>query len=137
VREEFAAQLETRHIDCLGPECEAKLRADRLSMLRVLRNLVENALKYGGNTLSEITIGYEETGEAHVLSVSDNGVGIKREDRDRIFGPFQRQLASKGIPGMGLGLAIVKEIAERHHGRVVEPGPERGTKFAMVIPKDI
>jgi PAS domain S-box-containing protein len=138
IREEFGAQLEGRGIGCFGPEGKAKIRADRLSILRVLRNLVENALKYGGGTLSEIRIGYEETGEAHVLSVSDNGVGIKKEDRERIFGPFQRPLTSKGIPGMGLGLAIVKEIAERHHGAAwVESGAERGTKFCVVIPKNL
>jgi signal transduction histidine kinase len=107
-------------------------------MLRVLRNLVENALKYGGKQLSEIRIGYEDRGELHVLSVSDDGIGIKGRDRERIFGRFQRDAAAKGIPGMGLGLAIVKEITERHGGTVwVEARPERGTRFLVAVRKDL
>ena len=135
VREEYSSQLKSRAIEWVVPEAAPKLMADRLSILRVLRNLVDNALKYGGKELSEIRIEYERTADSHVLAVCDNGVGIKREHCEKIFGPFQRDLTSKGIPGMGLGLAIVKEIAERHQGRVwVEPGPERGTRFVVAIP---
>lgn len=138
VREEFSSELHSRTISWFEPEAAPKVMGDRLSILRVLRNLVDNALKYGGKQLSEIRINYEESKDSHVLSVSDNGMGIKREHQERIFGPFQRDISSKGIPGMGLGLAIVKEIAERHQGRVwLEAGPERGTRFVMAIPKDL
>ncbi len=138
VYEEFSARLSVRRIEWIQPFDDAEIRADRMSMLRILRNLVDNALKYGGEQLSQIRIGYSETDDRHILSVSDNGVGIQREDSDRIFGPFQRQRNSSGIEGTGLGLAIVKEMAERHGGGVwVEPGEASGTTFFVAIAKDL
>ncbi len=78
---------------------------------------MDNALKYGGNSLSEIAIEYEESEEFHIFSIRDNGVGIREEDCDKVFGVFERNKSAKGIEGTGLGLAIVKEIAEKHQGR--------------------
>ncbi len=137
LQEEFAPRLECRNVSLSGPEADATVLVDRLSILRVLRNLADNALKHGGEILSKITIGYEDSGETFILSVSDDGVGIRSEDRERIFGAYQRNIASKGVPGLGLGLAIVREIAKRHHGRVwVEAGTPQGTKFCIAIPKN-
>ena len=126
------------HIKWVEPETIPIIRADRVSILRVLRNLVDNALKYGGEELSRIKIGYGSTEEHHILSVSDDGVGIKGEDTEKIFGVFQRNETSKGVEGTGLGLAIVKEIAEKHKGRVwVEPGVKKGTTFYLYISRDL
>jgi signal transduction histidine kinase len=113
-----------------------EINADRLSILRVIRNLVDNALKYGGDDLSEINIGCEQSAEFHLLSVKDDGVGIRREDFKKIFGTFERTQTSMGIEGTGLGLAIVREVAEQHGGKVwVEPGPKKGTNFYVSIKK--
>jgi signal transduction histidine kinase len=110
------------------------IKADRLSILRILRNLVDNALKYGGDDLREIRIGYEKSERFHILSVSDDGIGIKGEDAEKIFEVFQRQKRPGGVEGTGLGLAIVKELAEQHSGEVwVEPGREKGTTFYVSI----
>jgi signal transduction histidine kinase len=118
----------------LQPESIPEIKADRLSVLRILRNLVENALKHGGDDLGEVAIGYEESDEFHVISVSNDGVPIRLKDPEQIFGPFQRHETSKGIEGTGLGLAIVKELAEQHGGKVrVESGPEKGTAFYIFI----
>jgi len=134
VKDEFSTQINIRQIRWSQPESMPEIRVDRVSILRVLRNLVDNALKYGGEDLSEIRIGYEGSDEFHILSVSDDGVGIKSEDSDKIFGIFQRHETSKGIEGTGLGLAIVKEIMEQHGGKVwVESGPEKGTTFYISI----
>ena len=138
VRDEFSPRLNIRQIKWLEPAYIPEIKADRLSILRVLRNLVDNAFKYGGDDLSEISIGYEESDEFHILSVRDNGIGIRKKDFKKIFGAFQRTQTSRGIEGTGLGLAIVKEIAEQHSGEVwVEPGPEKGTSFYMSISKDL
>jgi PAS domain S-box-containing protein len=138
VRDEFSPRLNIRQIKWLEPAYIPEIKADRLSILRVLRNLVDNALKYGGDDLTEISIGYEESDEFHILSVRDNGIGIRKNDVKKIFGTFQRTQTSRGIEGTGLGLAIVKEIAEQHGGRVwVEPGQEKGTSFYMSISKDL
>jgi signal transduction histidine kinase len=107
-----------------------------LSMTRLLRNLIDNALKYGGEELTEIRIGYQEAERSHVLSVTDDGIGIKDEDSEEIFEPFIRKSTSRGIEGSGIGLAIVREIAEKHGGRVwTEPGREVGITFLVFLPK--
>jgi PAS domain S-box-containing protein len=136
VREEFSAELNIRQIKWLQSDPMPEIMADRLSLLRVLRNLVDNALKYGGEDLSEIEIGYRESDGHHILSVRDNGIGLEKEDCDKIFEPYERKGASRGIEGAGLGLAIVKEIAERHGGRAwSESGPGKGAVFYVSISK--
>ena len=113
-----------------------EIRADRLSMVRAYRNLVENALKHGGDHLSEIAMGYEDSQDFHVLSVSDNGVGMREGDLERLFSPFSRDEASHLVEGAGLGLAIIREIAERHGGKVwAESLPNRGITFRLSLAK--
>ena len=138
LKEEFSAQLSIRKIEWAEPETTVEITADRLSILRVLRNLLDNSLKYGGEQLSRISIGYENAEDFHVLSVSDNGKGLREEDAERIFQPFERHETSRGVEGAGLGLTIVKEIAEQHGGKVwVTPLAKRGTAFYISISKNL
>lgn len=138
IKDEFSAQLGIRQIDWLESEAAVEIKADRLSMIRAFRNFVDNSLKYGGEQLSKIWIGYEETEDFHILSFSDDGKGLKDEDSERIFTAFQRDENSKEIEGAGLGLSIVKEIAERHGGRVwVEPRTKKGATFYLSIRKNL
>lgn len=137
-REEFAAQLQYRCIQ--WKECNENpvIKMDRLAVIRVLRNLVENSFKYGGGGLSKISIGYQNTAGYHVISVTDNGVGMNMEDSQRIFEPFKRKSGSVDQGGSGLGLAIVKEIANSHHGEVwVVPNKKRGVQFCFAISKNL
>jgi len=134
LREEFSARLSLRRIEWIVPDREIEIRADRLSILRIFRNLVDNALKYGGESLSRISIGYEDSETHHIFCVSDNGKGLKECDSERIFGLFQRDETSRGVEGAGLGLAIVKEIAEQHGGGVwLKPNGKRGITFCVSI----
>jgi light-regulated signal transduction histidine kinase (bacteriophytochrome) len=96
-------------------------------------------LKYAGQELSEIKIGYEESENHHIFSVSDDGQGIDEKNLEKIFGAFQRcQIKSDGPEGTGLGLAIVKEIAEKHGGSAwVQCGIEKGVIFYISIPKNL
>lgn len=138
IKEEFSSQLHDLQIIWSEPEYIPEMRLDKLSIIRVIRNLVDNALKYGGEDLHEIRIGYRETDEFYVFSVHDDGVGLKQGENEDIFGLFKREKTSQGIQGTGLGLAIVKEIAEQHGGRVwVEPGLEKGTTFSLSISKTL
>ena len=138
VREEFSPRLVVRRVKWLEPEVMVEVKADKLSLLRVLRNFVDNALKYGGEDLSEIIIGYEECDEFHTLSVSDDGAGIREGDYERIFAAFRRGETIKAVEGVGLGLAIVAEIAERHKGRVwAEPRGDKWTTFHISVAKDL
>lgn len=138
LREEFAGPIKSRQIRWTEPKHQPEIKADSVAILRVLRNFVDNSLKYGGNDLSEIAVGYREDGEYHILYVSDDGIGLKEEDPKAIFGVFKRHKTSCGIPGSGLGLAIAKEIAELHKGKVwFEPGSKKGITFNISISKNI
>ncbi len=138
VREEFGALLGVRQIAWIEPDFIPTIRADRQCMLRVFRNLVDNALKYGGNKLTRIEVGYGESEGFHTFLIKDNGVGIKREDSDKIFEQFQRNETSRGVEGTGLGLAIVKTIVEKHRGRIrLESQPGIHTTFYVSIAKDL
>ncbi len=138
LKDEFSPQLSLRRIDWFVPESEVEIEADRLSILRIFRNLIDNALKYGGASLTRISIGYEDSENLHIFSVSDNGKGLKEADALKIFGLFQRNATSRGVEGAGLGLAIVKEIAEQHGGRVwVEPRGKKGITFYVSISKTL
>jgi PAS domain S-box-containing protein len=138
VKEEFAPQLIGRQIRWLEPERIPEVNADRTSMVRVLRNLVDNALKYGGHDLSEIRISYQESEDSHILSVEDDGIGLKDEDAKMLFGPFKRKRMAGKVEGAGLGLAIVKEIAEQHKGRVwLDPAIKKGAAFHVAISKNL
>jgi len=138
VREEVMGRLIARKIAWSEPEDMPEIKVDKLSIIRVIRNLVDNAIKYGGDDLKEIKIGYRESDETHIISVTDDGVGLKAEDSEEIFELFKRKNTSKGVQGTGLGLAIVKEIVERHGGKVwIEPGAEKGTTFSVSISKHL
>ena len=138
VRDEFYPRLAVRQIKWLEPDAMVEVKADKLSILRVFRNFVDNALKHGGEELSEIIIGYEESEEFYTLSVCDDGAGIKEGDYERIFTTFQRGETYKAVEGVGVGLAIVAEIAERHKGRVwAEPLEDRWTKFHISLSKAV
>ena len=138
VRDEFSPRLVVRRINWLEPGTMVEVEADKLSLLRVFRNFVDNALKYGGEDLSEIRIGYQESEEFYTLSVSDDGAGIREGDYQRIFAAFRRGETYKAVEGVGLGLAIVAEIAERHKGRVwAEAREDRWTTFYISIAKEL
>jgi len=138
IREEVSERLETGGITWTQPENLPEIRVDRMSMIRVIRNLVDNALKYGGKSLSRIVFGHDETETHHIFSVVDDGAGLKKEDMDGIFEPFKRKKSARGTQGTGLGLAIVKEIMARHEGDVwAEPGVDGGITFYLSVSKDL
>lgn len=138
IREEVSERLKAEGIKWSHPDRLPEIKADRMSMIRVIRNLVDNALKYGGEGLGRIMFGHDETETHHIFSVADDGVGLKDEDMDGIFEAFKRKKSARGTQGTGLGLAIVKEIMARHGGDAwAEPGVDRGVTFYLSVSKDL
>jgi signal transduction histidine kinase len=102
---------------------------------RAARNLLENAVRHGGQGGAISAQLHTEEGWA-VLHVNDHGPGVPPEQRQRIFEPFYRLPgASERDGGVGLGLALVKSIAERHHGSVGCDNREGGgARFTLRLP---
>jgi signal transduction histidine kinase len=108
-------------------------------LLRVaLNNLLTNAIKYS-NAGGTVTMGAEETADLIRIYVTDTGLGIKPEDRERIFERFYRaddeQVRSRS--GHGLGLSLARDIVHLHHGALrVESEPGQGSRFTIELWKD-
>jgi signal transduction histidine kinase len=108
-------------------------------LVSALEVLVENAINYtpkGGQV--QVTV-HEERGRA-VVAVRDTGIGITRDDQNRIFSKFFRSDAAKlaDTEGVGLGLAITKSVIEKHRGRiwVESEGRDKGSSFFAAFPID-
>jgi signal transduction histidine kinase len=111
------------------------LGEDRL-LRRALRNLLENARRYGGN---EVEVSVESHADRAVVRVSDRGPGVPEAMRDRIFESFFRLPGhAEQAGGVGLGLSLVKQIAQRHGGSVRCEGREGGGScFVLSVPRAI
>jgi two-component system, OmpR family, phosphate regulon sensor histidine kinase PhoR len=112
--------------------------ADETRLEEVLHNLLDNAVKYSREK-GEIRLHAEQRDDDGIaLSVSDNGVGIGKNDLPRIFERFYRAdkaRSPESVRGTGLGLSIVKHIAQRHGGRVeAESEPGKGTTIRVLLP---
>jgi two-component system, OmpR family, phosphate regulon sensor histidine kinase PhoR len=113
------------------------VRADRVRLEEALYNLLDNAVKYSPEH-GEIALVGRRRDKQIVLSVSDNGIGIDKEDLPRIFERFYRAdkaRTAENIGGTGLGLAIVKHVAQLHGGHVeAESELGKGTTIRVVLP---
>lgn len=113
-----------------------KVKIDCQEMNRVLLNIVENSVKYKGNSIGEIKIRLYEKEECVVLEISDNGKGVEEEELSNLFVSFYRGDAARTNPneGSGLGLAIAKNIVEAHGGKI-EAYSMDGFTIKITLPK--
>jgi signal transduction histidine kinase len=98
---------------------ELPVLGDRTGLVRVLDNLVSNALKYSESGTA-VGLRASREGSWAVCSVEDHGIGIAPEEAEHVFSRFGRSASVLGsdIPGTGLGLALAKEVAEQHGGTI-------------------
>ena len=112
------------------------VRVQATPLQQLFQNLIGNAVKYRRPGIRPLVrVEGRREGNQALFSVSDNGIGIHPEYKERIFGLFKRLHSSDEYAGTGIGLALCQRIVERHHGRIwVESEPGKGSTFYFTLP---
>jgi signal transduction histidine kinase len=120
----------TLAVDAPAP---AWARADPLAVARIIRALLDNALRHGAPAGSVVAVDVTSDGERTAVAVRDQGEGVMEDERERIFGRFERG-TTRGSGGFGLGLAIARGLARRMDGDVcLDDAPGGGARFTLVL----
>jgi signal transduction histidine kinase len=114
--------------DC-GP---AWAQADARAAARIIRALLDNALRHGARPGGTVAIEVQADGEQISVRVSDDGIGLPESDRERVFGRFER--GARAGAGFGLGLPIARGLARRMGGDVVALPAPTGACFVATLP---
>ena len=114
----------------------ADLYGEPVSIRQALVNLLDNALKFSRHSPApNISIGGQQTPTERILWVQDNGIGFDADQKEKLFGLFERLHNAQEYEGTGVGLAIVKMVADKHGGRVwAESSPGKGSTFFLAFP---
>lgn len=110
-----------------------EINFSRKNLRSILYNLVSNAIKYSSpDRRPEVKVSTARQGDFIVLKVADNGLGIKKEAREKVFGMFKR--LHNHVEGTGVGMAIVKRIIENNGGKIeLESEPGQGSTFYVYL----
>jgi signal transduction histidine kinase len=135
----FAIKVESK-----GGSIETDLEADdpyacvdEVHFTNIIYNLMDNALKYSKEAALELKVRTWNEKNKLVISIEDNGIGIKKNHQKRVFEKFYRIPTGSvhNVKGFGLGLAYVRKVVTDHKGTIrVESEPNIGTKFIISIP---
>lgn len=120
-------------IDLMGEPCT--IRGNRGMISELIDNLGQNAIRYS-NEGARVTVSVWLVHESPILTVSDTGIGIPKDQQERVFERFYRvdKSRSRQTGGTGLGLAIVKHIVELHHAEIkLESEPGKGTTIKVIF----
>jgi two-component system phosphate regulon sensor histidine kinase PhoR len=134
--EDFADRAAQRRVRLSIHGERALVRADAVRIQQALSNIIDNAMKYGGDGQT-IEIGVTDGPDSAEVRVSDEGVGVPEPEQEHIFRRFYRVDKSRSeIAGSGLGLAITKHIVLLHRGTIdLESRPGKGATFRVRLPK--
>ena len=136
--ESIAIQVESKngHIDLSLKANRSRVFADEVHMINVVQNLLDNANKYSPET-PQITLETWNDKHGIFLAVNDEGMGMSRETRQRIFEKFYREPKGNihNVKGFGLGLTYVKAILDAHGGSITaQSQQEKGSRFIIYLP---
>jgi signal transduction histidine kinase len=120
----------------LAPELEF-IEADKQRFIQILSNLLNNAIKFNRKKEGTVTVTTKREGDMAKFSVSDTGIGIKEEDKNKLFNDFEQLDSgiSRKYGGAGLGLAITKKLVELHGGKIwIDSEFGAGSTFTFLLP---
>lgn len=120
------------------PTSGAAITMNKIQLEQIFSNLISNSIHYNDNDVIKIDISFSEAPQQYFFSLTDNGIGIEKENQQKIFNLFTTlpSKAPDGETGHGIGLSTVKKIVERNGGIVtIESTPGKGTKFSFNIKK--
>jgi signal transduction histidine kinase len=129
-------QIHPSHSIVVHGAVQTSLIGDRDRLGQVFTNLLSNAIKYSPEA-ETVEMDLSASPEMVTIRVHDHGIGIPREQRDKIFERFYRAAGPKqrAIPGLGMGLYIVVEIVKRHGGTItVDSAVGKGSTFTVTLP---
>ena len=130
---DLAAEVEARGAR-VTHEPLPEVEADAVQLRQLFRNLLSNAVKYNASAEPRVHVAAERAGAGWRFRLSDNGIGVKEEDRERIFDLLERA-DEEDRAGTGIGLALCRRIVEGHGGRIwVEDGEGGGSAFLFTLP---
>ena len=110
------------------------VNGDSAQLSRVMQNLISNGIKFHDGGAPHIQISANQRDSRWEIAVSDNGIGIKDEYLEQVFGAFKRLHGQSKFKGTGIGLAVVKKIVERHGGGIwAESAPGVGSTFKFTL----
>jgi len=137
--EDFRDRASQKQLQFVVTGERVRIHGDAMRLQQAFANLLDNAIKYGGEGTS-IDIDVSSTPDRGIVRIADHGEGIPPEERDRIFRRFYRidKSRSQEIAGSGLGLAITKHLILQHRGNIEVEGAEGGgATFVVTLPKRI
>ena len=119
------------------PPPKIRISGDAIRLSQVVMNVLDNASKFtpdGGR----IMIRVEDKIDRVSVEVVDSGIGIRRDDLNRVFEPFSTIKKSSYIKGTGLGLSVSKALITAHGGTITveSEGEGKGSKFTIILPKE-
>jgi len=116
-------------------EEDFNINADRDHIRQCLANLLDNAIKYSGNSVL-ISITLQRLKDSLQVSVKDNGIGIETDKQDKVFEKYTRLNSESGSPtGFGIGLSYVKAVVEKHSGKIELKSEQTiGSEFILYLP---
>ncbi len=103
------------------------MTANRHMLRQLIQNLIENSLKYRSKDIPIIILRCEQEPDYCLFSIEDNGIGISDDDKDRMFGIFERVRNDGKITGCGIGLSLCRQIVDIHGGRIWFDREKRGS----------
>lgn len=111
------------------------IHSNRTQLQIVLKNLIENGLKYNDKDNPELDISYQTRDGHHEIAIKDNGMGVPVEHQKAIFEMFKRLHSRQEYSGTGLGLAICQKVISRFGGEIrLDSEPGLGSVFTIVLP---